>query len=210
MDLSQYQNRAVQLNSTEAIDTLLKTLEDNLVKSSKPYFDFGQFDISVRLLIRKMKIQLYFIEKLASLRLRTPQSPPTNYGQDNSYKSTEQQKTNQKSNTRVNHPKLIQHKNRPIELGKRIPSGFIKVIGETPRSLLKESPKSIVIYSRKASEAISTAICRSCFKKAIWHYSESNIGAIDLCNACKGKLFQESYRGKSDTIHTVVNRNKKR
>ena len=69
MNLSKYINQQLYINSVEEVDAILsKLLAEGILVSKTVKFDFDKFDIEVRLLIRKAKIQYYFLEKLQELR----------------------------------------------------------------------------------------------------------------------------------------------
>lgn len=74
MDLNKYETKALHINCVGKVDIILaKLIEvENLVGGTSR-FDFDKFELDVRLLIRKPKIQIYFIEKFRELRTLYPQ-----------------------------------------------------------------------------------------------------------------------------------------
>ena len=195
MDLAIYKNKKVYINSAEKVDAILaKLVEVEKLGSGVSGFGFGKFDQEVRWLIGKVKIQEYFIEKFQELRGRYPQrapqpAPVKPVNQPIKHKEQPKPKVSQPISRKLSSSFNRPSKNNTEEFGRRRPTGFITVIGETPK-WMNEPPKPIELYSKRATYYNYYSTCRNCFsEKAHWHYADSNLGPIFLCSACKDKIF---------------------
>ena len=220
MDLNEYRIGDRLLNTVEAVDYVLaKLLEVENAKIISALFDFEKFDLDVMPLIKKVKIQFYFKLKLSELKALHPQQNKVAVENKRADYYTEIPKKKIIPNSNPirevsSKPENFERSpntaySKPAEMGRRQPTGFIKVIGEAPE--WKNAPaEQILLHSKRATYYNSDHTCRNCYSgKAHWRYAESSVGPVMLCSSCKDRLYQKSHGGKSDTIFTVVNRSKK-
>jgi hypothetical protein len=52
-----------------------------------------------------------------------------------------------------------------------------------------------IILTSRGGQRIGEGICAECGveRSSLWHYSESNQGAVDICSGCKPNVFDRSF-----------------
>lgn len=67
-----------------------------------------------------------------------------------------------------------------------------------PRISSASKPGNVQLTTR-AGKRVGKGFCAECGceEKILWHYSESNLGPVEICSSCKSKVFERSFGEKN-------------
>jgi hypothetical protein len=105
--------------------------------------------------------------------------------------------------TQVRQDRLASHISKTHK--RKISKNDVNLIIRPKAIIENNSDLRIILNSKRGTRIQQKAICDSCHvnSSVIWHYADSNQGAVNICGRCKSTVFNRSF-GKIDAMTNAL------